>query len=485
MGSAAVAVAADGDPSRELAQRLHDDPVFFSERVLGIRPWSRQRELLEAVAAFDYVLVRSGHKVSKTTTLVLLALWWVMTRPRAQVVMSATAGHQIGDILWPELVRVYDGAPASLGGRLSLDWHVGLRFPGGRRVYGKKPEDHSPEAFAGTSAPGTLMYLIDESSGFPDALIEAAQGNLAGGGKMVGAGNPTRTSGWYYEGFHAKAGLWHCLHIDSRESPNITGREPPVPGLATPAWEERMAANYGRGSPAYSVRVEGNFPRAGTNTVNSLELVEQATACGRNPEHQAEGGELRFGVDVGRTGDDPSILCAVRGKHAFRFDEMRGQEGDVVAGWVLRLVDEIRSEGEREARPVVRIDLIGVGTSVYDHLKHEPRIHAVGVNVAENANDEKLYARKRDELWYAGRDFLRGGGSIPDDPELHGELLAAHYTFDPRGRYVVESKDDMKRRLKRSPNKADALNLAVSSDPVAELEEGTASDFALLLPRSD
>lgn len=471
-----MTAAATADPERALAQRLHDSPVEFARVCLGLECWSRQREFLLAVAENPRVAVRSGHKVSKSTSLVILALWWAMTRERGIVVMSATAGHQLADILWPELVRVYNAAPVPLGGKLSEDYHRGLRFSGGRRIFGKKVEDTSPESFAGISSPN-LLYLIDEASGFPDALYEAARGNLAGGGKLVATSNPTRIGGWYYDAFHGGAEGWKTLHIDSRESPNITGREPPVPGLATAQWEADMARDFGRGSPAYSVRVEGNFPRAGDCTVNPLELVEAAQ--GRATD---DGGELRFGLDVGRTGDDPSVLCSVRGKHAFRFDATQGQEGDVVAGWVLSIVRDLRTDAD--ARPLVRIDLIGVGTSVYDHLKHEPSIRAVGVNVAENANDARRFARKRDELWFAGQSFLKDG-SIPADGELHGELTAARYSFDPRGRYVVESKDELKKRLKRSPNKADAFNLAVSSDPVAVFDEQTADDFDGVLPRSD
>lgn len=473
------------DPSRALAQRLHDSPVEFARVCLALECWSRQREFLQAVAENPRVAVRSGHKVSKSTSLVVLALWWAMTRERGIVVLSATAGHQLADILWPELVRVYNAAPVPLGGKLSEDYHRGLRFSGGRRIFGKKVEDTSPESFAGISSPN-LLYLIDEASGFPDALYEAARGNLAGGGKLVATSNPTRIGGWYYDAFHGSAAGWKTLHIDSRESPTITGREPPVPGLATAQWEEDMARDFGRGSPAYSVRVAGDFPTAGDCTVNSLASVDAARARDRARVSSAaeRDGELRLGVDVGRTGDDPSVTSVVRGQAAYRFATLLGQEGDVVAGWVLSIVREERRD--EDERPEVRVDLIGVGTSVYDHLKASPEVRAVGVNVAENANNPKRYARKRDELWFAGQEFLRGGGSIPeDDSELHGELTSARYSFDPRGRFVVESKDDLKKRLKRSPNKADAFNLAVSSDPVAVLDPETAQDFADLVPRSD
>ncbi len=470
-----------GDPSRELAQRLHDDPVFFAEKVLGLRCWSRQAELLRAVAAHPRVAVRSGHKVSKSTSLGALALWWVMTRPRAIVVMSATAGHQITDTLWPELVRLYESAPAPLGGTLSRDYHRGLTFSGGRRVFGKKVEDSTPEAFAGQSAPGSMMYVIDEASGFPDALYEAARGNLAGGGKLVATSNPTRVGGWFYEAFHGGRAGWETLHIDSRESPNITGREPPIPGLATAQWERDMARDFGEDSPAYAVRVKGDFPRSGDCNVNGLELVEAAQARGAAGDDGDCNGELRLGVDVGRTGDDPSVIAPVRGRRCFPLLQKAGQEGDVIAGWVLDTARELRRDATE--RPLVRVDVIGVGASVYDHLKHNPEVRVQAVNVATTPNDGTRYVKRRDELWFAGRSWLDEGGALPLDAELHGELTAARFAFDPRGRYAVESKDDMKRRLKRSPNKADAFNLAVSADAAPALDQATADDFADLMPR--
>lgn len=474
------------DPSRELAQRLHDDPAFFARVCLAIECWSRQREFLQAVAEHPRVAVRSGHKVSKSTSLVILALWWAMTRPRGIVVMSATAGHQLADILWPELVRVYTHTPAPLGGKLSEDYHRGLRFSGGRRIFGKKVEDTSPESFAGISSPN-LLYLIDEASGFPDALYEAARGNLAGGGKLVATSNPTRIGGWYYDAFHGGAEGWETLHIDSRESPNITGREPPVPGLATAQWEEDMARDFNRKSAAYSVRVAGDFPTAGDDVVNNLSDVVDAQARdeARRMAGESPAGELRFGLDVGRTGEDPSVLCAVRGDAAFRFDATQGREGDEVAAWVLKIVNDLRTEDD--ARPVVRIDVIGWGASVYDHLKHNRSIRAVAVNVSERANNPKKYPKKRDELWFAGNTFLKEGGSVPcDDKELHVELVSARYSIDSMGRQDVESKDELKKRLKRSPNRADAFNLAVSSDPVADaFDDDLFNEFADVLPRAD
>lgn len=426
--------------------------------MLNICAWSRQRDIFAAVNAYPQTATRSGHKVSKSCSIACLALWWVCTRPRAKVVLSSTVGEQLKNILWPELRRIYKGARAPIGGKLAEDYHGGLWFSDDRAILAMKSEDTKPEAFAGISSPH-LLYLIDEASGFPEALLEAAQGNIAGGGHIAAFGNPTRTSGWFYDAFHTKRDTWHTLHIDSRESPNITGEGPQVPGLATSEWEERIA-RAGRDSPIYQVRVAGNFPKAGDMTVVSLGLLEASLA--RDPEKLRDG-PLRLGLDVGRTGDDPSVLSAVRGDRVLPMRETRHREGDDLAGWTLAQLDELAAAGELrgDERPECRIDIIGVGSSAYDHLKHSQRLQAIAVNVSRTPIDTEHYALTRDEVWFSGAQFLKEGGALPEDPELHGELSAARYKFDGRGRYVVDSKDEMKRRLKRSPNKADAFNLAV------------------------
>ena len=54
---------------------------------------------------------------------------------------------------------------------------------------------------------------------------------------------------------------------------------------------------------------------------------------------------------------------------------------------------------------------------------------------------------------------LFAGGALPRLPELVGELSAPRYGFDARGRMALEKKEDMAKRLGRSPDLADALAL--------------------------
>src|SRR3954471_8603879 len=81
--AAAAAEPAANDGRAEEAPRFAPyaaDPVAFARDVLGQTPWSRQAEIMRAVAVEPQTTVRSSHGVGKTWVAATLALWWVYTR---------------------------------------------------------------------------------------------------------------------------------------------------------------------------------------------------------------------------------------------------------------------------------------------------------------------------------------------------------------------------------------------------------------------
>jgi len=418
--------------------------------VLRIEPWSRQIDLLHAVRDHDYVAVRSGHKCGKSNSIAILALWWSVTRPGARVVLTAPANHQVENILWPELKLLYAGARFPLGGRLLDDPRSGLKLGDKWGVFGLTTD--KPERIAGLSG-DKLMFLVDEASGYPEDLFTAVFGNLAGGGKVVLTGNPTQTSGSFYNAFHSNAERWHSVHISSEESPNFHGGS--IPGLATPDWATWAAGEWGIDSPLYDVRVRGEFPKQSSTSVVGLWIVEAAYK--RWAETKPEG-LLEVGVDVARFGDDDSVIQPRRGLKAFEPIVVHGLDTVQVAGKVLETVRALRQTSER---PRVKVDVIGVGGGVADILRQSKEVELVEVNVSECAVEEAEYPNLRSELWFAMAKWLEAGGAIPHDSKLEGELVAPVYSFDARGRRRVESKDDIKKRLRRSPDRADALALSI------------------------
>src|SRR5215831_7226662 len=79
------------------------NPSAFFREILGVEPWSRQVDILEAIRDHDRVAVCSGHKVSKSHSAAGIALWFYCSFKDARVVLTSTTARQVDQILWREL----------------------------------------------------------------------------------------------------------------------------------------------------------------------------------------------------------------------------------------------------------------------------------------------------------------------------------------------------------------------------------------------
>jgi phage terminase large subunit len=421
---------------------------------------------LRAVAWRNRVAVRSGHKIGKSTSAVILALWFVCCFPRARVIFTAPTHRQIKAVLWKELRRVYHRAKVPIGGILHEVPEAGLQFRDGREVIGLSTKE--PEKMAGFSGPA-ILYVVDEASGVPEAIYEAIEGNRAGGAdggaKIVLFSNPTQTSGTFCAAFGEKRDFWFPIHVSSLEATKYSDA---IPGLAQAGWVDERRAEWGELSPLYQVRVLGNFPSQSEKSVVGVALITAGVE--RWADTKAEG-SLEFGVDVARFGDDETIIAQRRGLKVQKLTPLQSLDGVAIA---KRVVDEVkltRKPGEPPAK--IKVDVIGYGASVVDQLraydqKGEPLFEVVDINVAEKATAED-FVNLRSQLAFAVTDWLKEGGAIPRDSKLEGDLAAPTYSFDGQGRRKVEPKDAIKARLGRSPDRGDAVALAIYSPPTSKV----------------
>lgn len=458
-----TAAAAELEIRRRHAARARaaiNDLPAFAERVLGLTPWSRATEVLRSIQHRRRTAVKAGRKVTKSSALVAAATWWAYRG--GKVLMTSSSYAQIEDVLWAELRRVI--RLSGLRVKIPLAPETGVRFPSGGSITGRSvAQRENMQGYSGHDA----LYVIDEASGIERAIFEAIEGNVAGGGTIVMAGNPTRLVGPFYDAFHGQAKAWHTITISSRESPNVTG-EANIPGLATPDWIALMEATHGPDSEFVAVHVDGRFPTSASTAVIALDLVLAAVdrhAANPTPDRPAR---LSFGIDVARTGEDATVVYPVRGHRALTPHARHGLDSYGVAAFVLEVARATMTSAERSAvargaePPHANIDVIGIGAGAYDVLARTAGglLDVRPVNVAESATDPTCRLL-RDQLWFGVRDWLRDGGELPDHEATREELIAPTFSFDPRGRYRVTSKDDLKETLGRSPDHADALGLAV------------------------
>ncbi len=206
------------------------------------------------------------------------------------------------------------------------------------------------------------------------------------------------------------------------------------------------------------------------------------TAMSRSPD-KIQGEISAIGVDPARGGRDSTIIAVRRGWDFDPLIELSGEQsntGQKVAAEVLKVL------GPSSAP--VRIDVIGIGASVYDHLRGQIGRQAEAVNVANRASEKSRdmgsnqmgFVNLRAQLWWRARDLLSPESpvkvSLPNDRKLLGDLSSAQYKLSPRG-IQVEAKTDLIRRLGRSPDKADAVIMAMIRVPGYTDRQGSVGRF--------
>lgn len=491
----AAQAAAKADPrlarqlkwsTKTILHEYADDPVGFFRDVLRTELWEKQADIARSLARNRRVGARSGHKVGKTRFAAGAAIWWTVTRAHGRAIMTAPTERQVEKAIWYEIRRYYAECPLlqRLMPEPALAPSTGSRWDDGRELFGFTAAN--ADSVSGPSGSAVLI-IVDEGSGVSRGVWEALQGIRAGGGKVLALGNPTQTSGWFFDAFHERRAGWELFHISSKDTPNVIEGRVVIPGLADRDFIHEIAEDYGEDSPVYAVRVSGDFPQNVANAVIGLGLVEAARARWDGADEPVHCVDL--GVDVARYGDDNSAVSARRNDRLFTpewFQRERGiagvvngYDGNKVANLVVQCMREVRNPGERCR---IKIDSTGgYGGAVADALRKmretgdiDEGIDIIEVNFSCASSDPAKWPLVRDELWFSGRKFFQTGGMLyPRDSRCDSELMAPTYSPGPKGSNKVEPKADTKKRLGRSPDRAESALLAIfdAHNPIEDFSE--------------
>lgn len=430
----------------EFFKRYRPDPVLFVREVLGAEPDDWQIELLRAVQSGKRrITVRSGHGVGKSTCISWAALWYLITRYPVKVVVTAPTSAQLYDAMFAEMKHWIGELPPPIKALLDPKAdRVELKAaPESAFISVRTSRAEQPEALQGVHSQH-VMLIADEASGIPEAVFDAAQGSMSGDNAVtILAGNPVRSSGYFYDTHHRLKDSWYPIHINGEKS-KLVSRE----------FIKEVAARSGVDSNEYRIRVLGEFPLADDDTVIPMDYIVSAIA--RDIESDADA-ENVWGVDVARFGNDSSSLVKRR---AIEVPEpprvWSGANIMQTAGIVKAEWDATPSPQRPKA---IYVDAIGLGAGVADRLV-ELGLPAVAINVAEASAMNERYANLKAELWFAARDWLGlKNCRLPGHQKLQDELAAVRYAYTSNGRLAIESKDAFKKRTGYSPDVADAFVL--------------------------
>ena len=422
-----------------IVDRYKDDAVKFAIEVLGVEKLEKwQKEVLTALSEGEQrIAVGSGHGIGKTALTSFIILWFISTRPRPQIVVTANTEPQLKTKTWRELSKWHQKAKNG-------DWfeYVATKFylkddPNTWFASAIPWTENRSEAFAGTHEKHVL-YIFDEASAIADIIWEVSEGAMTtAGARWCAFGNMTRNKGRFAECWGKFRHRWKTFSVDSREV-SITDKEQ----------IQNWIDDYGEDSDFVRIRVKGQLPRAGTFQFISAEAVAN---CMKYKDDNYHDFPLVFGVDIARFGDDKNVVCMRQGRKVLEIIKWRGVDTMQSASKVTELIQERKPQ-------LVFIDGDGVGGGVVDRVKQlvNPQL-IYEVNGGRKADDYATYHNKRAENWGLMKEAINEGIDLPDDNELRDDLISPEYLFDNTNRIQLERKEIMKKRGLASPDSADAL----------------------------
>jgi phage terminase large subunit len=440
----------------DFVQRYRKKPALFVQEVLGVEPLPYQAEFLEAIASGERkISIRSGHGTGKSTAASWAMLWYFLMHYPNKVVVTAPTSSQLFDALFAELKRWINELPESLQSVLNVksDRVEHMSAQSEMFISARTSRAETPEALAGVHSEH-VMLVVDEASGVPEQVFEAAAGSMSGhSATTIMLSNPTRSSGTFFESQTRLSDSWWTRRWSCVDSP-----------LVSDEFVQEMRERYGEESNAYRIRVLGEFPLADDDTIIPYHLIENATH--RDVQIDEEHTSVVWGLDVARFGTDKTALCKRQGPVV---SEIMAWQGLDLMQTVGRVVAEYEALPPSRQPTQILVDSIGVGSGVVDRLR-ELGLPVRGVNVAEAPSMGDTYLNLRSELWFKTKGWLEDRScKIPKNDKLIAELSSIRYSFTSSGKMKAESKDEMRKRGLTSPDLADALCLTMASDAATAL----------------
>jgi phage terminase large subunit len=214
----------------------------------------------------------------------------------------------------------------------------------------------------------------------------------------------------------------------------------------------------------------------------------------RAAERQVEPSQpVEIGVDVARSGDDESVIALREGLRVQIHSQARGHDTMKTAGEVWRCCQDkvVPYWGPKLKEIRIKVDADGLGAGVVDRLKeqrlekeaqytyqaletvgpkeredlhqtgHRLRIKIIEIHGSGKAKEPAKYKNQRAEIHFGALELL-SDLDLPKDREVQTQLMSLKYKVNSAGQIQIVPKDEIKKKLGRSPDVAEAIIYALA-----------------------
>lgn len=467
---------------------------LFAKEVLQVNLDKEQQEVLTAIQNNSRISVAAGTARGKDFVAAVAALCFLYLTPKwdakgnlienTKVALTAPTDRQIENVMVPEFTRLHQKAKFLPGRLVGHDIRTDYKewF-----LTGFKADDKNTEAWSGFHAVNT-MFIVTEASGIPELVFNAIEGNLQGNSRIVLLFN-TNTSTGYAANSQREPG-WVKFRLDCLTAPNVINKNNEIPGQINYDWVndkvirwctriEKTDFNEGEGdfiwecsyyrpNDLFRIKVRALFPKVSEDTLIPLDWVQLANDRYMQLSIVERKKGSKLGVDVAGMGRDSSVFID-------RFENIVSSIEALQSAGVanhMAIAGKILNVLKNDAEAKAYIDTIGEGAGVFSRLQELNIDNAYSCKYSEAAKDGNggllndisgvyEFVNMRAYLYWCVRDWLnpvnKTNACLPPLDELTQELTETKWKFRSDGKIIIEQKEELKKRLKRSPDYADAL----------------------------
>lgn len=445
-----------GEP---LCQKIQAEPKWFAKTVFDVTLWPKQEEIVASIFQYKRVAVRGCVASTKTFAAAVAAIAWLMSHPdNGRVFHLAPSFRQVSTNLFGYLKQLDVKATMNqvpLGATMFSEPR--MEFGPGWSYQGFSTRE--PEMVHGIHGPNDLI-ILDDAHGIPKELTDELENVFAGGNtRCLMLFNPVILSGETYDCAHKHKDLWHNIVVSFSDLEKAYADGYQMSGSLQAETVQTWATKYGTKSNFYLSKVLGQYPTQAADSLIPLDWIELAMQ-----REVPSGGKKVVGCDVAYTGSDSSVIAPMEGLRVKELEEYNGLDPMELA---VKLDVHLKNNDVTGY-----VDAIGLGAGVYAREKQLGRNvnafvaseSAVGQYEGKIASEH--FQNLRAQAAWMLREALNPKNpnaiALPRDNELAAQLGAITYKINAtNGKLILQSKDEMRKSFGWSPDKFDAVKMAV------------------------